>query len=69
MGVFGGGAILPVVVLPATQQFTRLESQISVHLTAVGDPDDGDNDKVVLDYVDHAVVSDAEPHRSRWVPL
>lgn len=28
----------------------------------------GDDDKGVLDDVDHAVVSDPEPHSSRWMP-
>lgn len=34
----------------------------------MGDPDDGDEDQVIPDHVDHAVVSDAKPHRSLWVP-
>ncbi len=45
-----------------------LRSQVPVSLTTVSDPDDGDEDHVISDHVDHTVVADAKPHRSLWIP-
>jgi len=49
----------------ATQVYS---SKLAVDLATVRDPNDGDNHSVVFDLVDHAVVTDPNPHHTSGMP-